>query len=77
MIQWADLSPAEFVAIWQSCSRVSQVEEQIRGATAQQIRSYASGLRRKGVPLKHMDRGPAPHADYGELAQLAQGMLEE
>lgn len=65
----AELSPEEFVRIWQSSESVAEIVERT-GVKADCLYSRACHYRKHGVPLKKFRRG-MKRPDYVALAKIA------
>jgi hypothetical protein len=63
------VSPEDFIRTWQRGDSVSAVAKAL-GMGRQVAASRAVLYRRKGIPLKHMQRG-APQLDVEALTKLA------
>lgn len=60
----------EFVSLWQQSPSLAEMAKKT-GWGNRSLTSYASLLRRKGVPLKRFHRCQGDSLNYAELAKLA------
>ncbi len=64
------IRPRQFIEAWQASSSVREVASKLKMRTAQ-VRVRACRYRQQGVPLKEMEPGELPVANWEGLAQYA------